>query len=78
MNEFTSIGKIIIIIGLAIVVFGAVVLVISKLTGGRGGLLPGDIVIRKDNVTIYFPIISSIVISLILTLIFWLVSVYRR
>jgi len=33
--------------------------------------LPGDIVIKKDNFTIYFPITTSIIISIILTLIFW-------
>ncbi|MGH7943715.1 MAG: DUF2905 domain-containing protein [Opitutaceae bacterium] len=37
-----------------------------------GGLLPGDIVIEKKNVRFYFPIVTCLVISLILTLIAWL------
>lgn len=78
MNEYTSIGKIIIVIGVVIIIFGITVLIFSKFAGGKGAPLPGDIVIRRDNITIYFPIITSIVISLILTLIFWLISAFRK
>ena len=76
--DMTSIGKFIIFAGLVVVIFGIIVVVFSRLTGGRGALLPGDIVIRRDGVTIYFPIISSIVVSVILTLVLWLVSMFRR
>ncbi len=38
------------------------------------GNLPGDIVIRRNNFTFYFPLGTSIVISLVLSLIFWLRS----
>jgi hypothetical protein len=39
------------------------------------GQLPGDIVVERENVRFYFPIATSIIISLILTLLFWL---FRR
>ncbi|MEW5804268.1 MAG: DUF2905 domain-containing protein [bacterium] len=41
------------------------------------GRLPGDIYIKRDNFRFYFPITSSIVISIILTLIFFLISRFR-
>ena len=44
----------------------------------RLGRLPGDIVYHGRNTTIYFPIVTSIVLSVGLTLILWLVSVLRR
>ena len=54
-------GGILLIIGLMIS-FGAKIPWIGK--------LPGDVVIRKDNFSLYFPITSCIIVSLILTLIF--------
>ena len=64
-----DIGKSLIFIGLAIALIGAVVLVLGRI-GFRG--MPGDIAYRSDNVRIYFPIVTCIVISLILTLASWL------
>jgi hypothetical protein len=76
--EGASVGKIIIVIGIAMIVFGAIVLLFSRLTGGRGAPLPGDIVIRKDHVTIYFPIVTGIVVSIILTLMLWAIAAFRK
>lgn len=78
MDGMASLGKTMIFIGVAIVVFGAIILVVARLSSGRGGVLPGDIVIRRDHVTFYFPIVTSIVISVVLTLILWLISALRR
>ncbi|MDN5849428.1 MAG: DUF2905 domain-containing protein [Nitrococcus sp.] len=61
--------RLFIIIGICLLVAGLFWPIIAKL--GLGGL-PGDIAIRKDNFTFYFPITTSIIISLLLTLIFWL------
>jgi hypothetical protein len=67
-----QIGKILLGIGGIIALVGVVFLL-----GGRIGLgrLPGDIIIRRENLTIYFPITTMIIISIILTLIF---SLFRR
>ncbi len=44
---------------------------ISKLGLGR---LPGDIAIERENVRFYFPIVTSLVLSAVLTLVFWLLN----
>ncbi|KPJ89343.1 MAG: hypothetical protein AMJ53_15835 [Gammaproteobacteria bacterium SG8_11] len=62
-------SRLLIIIGIVLVILGLAWPLIQKLGLGR---LPGDIVYEKDNVRFYFPIVTSIIISLILTLIFWL------
>jgi hypothetical protein len=38
------------------------------------GHLPGDIVIKRDNVSFYFPLMTSLLLSLLLSLIFWVVN----
>jgi len=56
-------------LGVVFLVIGLIWPVIQKLGFGR---LPGDIVYERDNVKFYFPIATSIVISLILSLLFWI------
>jgi len=58
-----------IIMGLILVAVGLVWPLVSKLPLGR---LPGDILINRENVKIWFPITTSLVISLLASLIFWL------
>lgn len=59
-----SFGRMIIVLGLVVTVFG-----IMLLFGGKLGLgkLPGDLFFQKGNTTFYFPLVSSIIISLLLT-----------
>lgn len=61
--------RLLIIIGISLLVGGLLWPLIAKLGLGR---LPGDIAIKKDNFAFYFPITTSIIISLLLTLVFWL------
>lgn len=65
-------GKILIVFGLLIAILGVGMLLIGKLP--YIGKLPGDIVIKKDNFTFYFPLASSILISVILSLVLWFLS----
>ena len=58
-----------IVAGLALLLTGLLWPWISKLGLGR---LPGDIIVERDNSRIYFPITTSILISLVLSAIFWL------
>ncbi len=67
----TNIQKYIIAIGLIIILVGLFFPFISKIPLFR---LPGDIVIEKPNFKFYFPIVSMILISLILSIIFWLIK----
>lgn len=66
MPGFEGIGKMLIIIGVIVVILGLVLAL-----GGRIpllGRLPGDIVIRRDGFTFYFPLVTFLIISVILTL----------
>jgi len=65
----TDIGKILIGLGLALAAVGAIVWAWGK-SGFRG--LPGDVAYEGKNVQIYFPIVSCIVLSVLLTLGMWL------
>jgi len=64
------IGKILILTGLVLVVLGVIVLLAGKL--GWIGRLPGDIMIRRGNATFYFPLATCLLVSAILSLLFWL------
>ena len=70
MNPFFSLGKVLIIIGLVIAGIGILLLLSPKVPWI--GKLPGDILIKKDNFRFYFPLTTCIIISLILTLLFYL------
>ena len=65
-------GKVLIAIGLVFVAAGIVVLFAERFSFFRIGRLPGDIVYRRGNFSFYFPWVTSIVISVLLTLLFWL------
>lgn len=65
--EIQHLGKLIIILGIFLVVIGVLIVLAPRIP--YIGRLPGDIYIRRDRFTIYFPLVSSIIISLILTLI---------
>ncbi|MFA4983789.1 MAG: DUF2905 domain-containing protein [Candidatus Omnitrophota bacterium] len=67
-----EIGKTLIIFGLIILGLGLLLTFINKVP--FLGKLPGDIYIHKKNFTFYFPVVTSILISIILSLVFWLWS----
>ena len=67
-----SVGKIIVLIGLVLIVIGLLVQYSDKIP--FLGRLPGDIRIEKENVKIYIPITSSILISVLLTIVFYIIS----
>lgn len=64
-------GKMLIVLGLVIVVAGLVLYFSDRIPGI--GRLPGDIVVRKENFTFYFPLATSIIISIVITLILYLI-----
>ena len=63
-------GKMLIAVGLIFVAAGVVFLFADRLPF-RIGRLPGDVVYRRGNFTFYFPWVTSIIISVFLTLLFW-------
>jgi hypothetical protein len=62
-------ARFLIVLGLAILAVGLLWPVLSRLGLGR---LPGDIVIQRDNFTFYFPLATCILVSLLLSAVFWL------
>jgi hypothetical protein len=73
----TGIGKILIGLGLILVLAGVAVTL-----AGRAGLplgrLPGDIVYRGKNSTFYFPLVTCIVLSILFSLIMWIMGRFTR
>ncbi len=72
-----ELGKLLLVFGLVLAAIGVFLLLGTRLPF-RLGRLPGDIVYRGRNTTIFFPIVTSIVVSIALTLLFWLASLFRR
>ena len=69
-------GKVLIGLGLVLVVVGAVMIGAGRwLPFGR---LPGDVVYRGKNTTVYFPLATSVVVSLVLTIVLYLVGRMRK
>ncbi|HSA78223.1 MAG TPA: DUF2905 domain-containing protein [Nitrospirota bacterium] len=68
-------AKIIIVIGVVLVLIGLIILFLQKVP--FLGKLPGDILIKKENFTFYFPLSTSIFVSIIVCLILYLISKFR-
>jgi hypothetical protein len=74
MNEL---GRLLIGLGALLLIAGVIVLGVARL-GIPLGRLPGDFSWRGRNTSVYFPLASSIVISIVLSLLFYLLSRFRR
>jgi len=67
-----DLGRFLIVLGLVVVLAGALLLVMPRIPWL--GRLPGDIVVQRERFTFYFPLATSIVVSVVLTLLlnlFW-------
>jgi membrane protein implicated in regulation of membrane protease activity len=67
MNDL---GKSLIVVGLLIALVGVVLLLAGRVPWL--GRLPGDVYIQRGNWSFYFPVVTSLVVSVLLTLLFWL------
>ena len=67
-----STGKLLIVFGLLIAVVGVILLLAGRLPWL--GRLPGDVYIQRGNWTFYFPLATSLLVSIVLTLIFWVIG----
>ncbi len=68
-----DLGKLLLVLGGVIILIGAALLLAGRFNLPLGRL-PGDIVYRGKNSVFYFPIVTCIVISVVLSLIFWLLG----
>lgn len=73
----SDLGRLLIGVGLVLLVAGGLLLLLGR-TGMPLGRLPGDISYRGRNVSVYVPLGTSILLSVVLSLIFYLVSRFRR
>jgi hypothetical protein len=76
-SPLSDIGKVLLGLGIAFVALGALLVLGVKLPF-RLGRLPGDILYQGRHGTFYFPIVSCIVVSLALTLLMWIINLFRR
>jgi hypothetical protein len=67
----TDIGKMIVVLGGVLIVVGVVVMLLGR-ANVPVGRLPGDIVYRGKSTTVYFPIVTCVVLSVVLSLVMWL------
>lgn len=70
MPDFNGFGKLIIVVGLGLVILGALISLLGKVPSEGNGLgwlgkLPGDLFIKRDRFTFYFPLTTSLIISLV-------------
>ncbi len=69
MNNYFA--KLLIAVGIIVVIVGVLMLLNIKIPFGK---LPGDIVIKKENFTFAFPIVTCIIASIILSFVMWIIS----
>ena len=74
MNE---IGKVLIVVGALAIVAGVALLLLGRMNFPLGRL-PGDIVYRGKNTTVYFPLATSVLLSIVLTIVLWVIGRGRR
>jgi Protein of unknown function (DUF2905) len=77
MDPTRDLDRLLVVVGMVLTTAGTLLYFSGRLPF-RLGRLPGDIVHRGEHSTFYFPIATSIILSIALTLILWLVSHFRR
>jgi hypothetical protein len=77
MDPLRDLGRVLLILGALIAIVGALLYFGARLPF-RLGRLPGDIIHRGEHTTFYFPIVSCLVISVVLSVVLWLFSNLRR
>ena len=73
-----QLGKILVMAGVALAALGLLLIAGSKFSFFGLGRLPGDIAYKGKNVSVYFPIVTCLVVSVVLTLVGWLISWMTR
>ena len=76
-EPFRELGKLLLVIGVILAAIGALLISGMKMPF-RLGHLPGDIAYQGRHGSFYFPIVTCIVVSVALTLIFWMINLFRH
>ncbi|ABS27741.1 DUF2905 domain-containing protein [Anaeromyxobacter sp. Fw109-5] len=69
-----GLGRMLLVTGALVALVGALLLVAERFPGLRIGRLPGDLSVERDGFRFYFPLGTSIVLSIVLSLLFWLLG----
>ena len=77
MDPLRELGRVLLVLGAVLAASGALLVFGARLPF-RLGRLPGDIVYQGRNTTFYFPIVTCLIVSLALTLFFWIINLFRR
>lgn len=78
MGDIGSLGKTLVIVGLVISALGALFVLSKSVPWLRIGRLPGDIIIEKDGFTFYFPIVTMILVSIVATIVFYIITALKK
>ncbi|HKF03971.1 MAG TPA: DUF2905 domain-containing protein [Candidatus Sulfotelmatobacter sp.] len=73
----SELGKLLIVLGIVLVVAGVLLTLLGR-TNLPLGRLPGDILYRGKNTTFYFPLATSILLSIVLTVLLYIIGKFRR
>jgi len=72
-----ELGKLLVLLGAVLVMAGVVVMLLGR-TNFPLGRLPGDFLYRGKNTTVYFPLATSVVVSVVVSIVLYLASRWRR
>ena len=72
-----EVGKLLVVFGAVLVVVGIVMMLLGRMNFPLGRL-PGDFLYRGKNTTVYFPLVSSVLVSVVLSVLVYVVSRWRR
>ncbi len=78
MAASLQLGKFLVIAGVVLVVLGLLLMVGARFSFWGLGHLPGDILYKGKNTQFYFPVVTCLLLSAVLTLVVWLVSFLTR
>jgi len=73
-----QLGKLLVIVGVLLVAAGLLLMAGARFSFLGLGRLPGDIVYKGKNLQFYFPIVTCVLLSVILTLVLWIISHFTR
>jgi hypothetical protein len=72
-----ELGKVLIFLGVLLVVAGGLVMLLGRMNFPLGRL-PGDFLYRGKNTTVYFPLATSVLVSVVLSIVLYVISRWRR
>jgi Protein of unknown function (DUF2905) len=76
-SDMTDLGKLLIVIGAGVLLVGVLLVVMGR-TNLPLGRLPGDIFYRGKNTTIYFPLMTCLLLSVVLSIVLYVVGKWRK